>query len=88
VARLGGDEFAVVLPRVTQAEEVRAAARRVRDAFAESFDLGGKSVSLSASVGEAMSPEHGTTIDALVRHADAEMYREKALRRPSISAVS
>ena len=85
VARLGGDEFAVVLPRVTQADEVRAAARRVREAFAEPFEVSGTRLALSASVGEAISPDHGATIDELVRHADAEMYREKAQRRSPVS---
>jgi diguanylate cyclase (GGDEF)-like protein len=83
VARLGGDEFAVVLPRVTRADELQAAARRVHDAFAEPFTVAGLTAQFSASVGEALSPEHGTTIDELVRHADAEMYREKAQRRAS-----
>ena len=85
VARVGGDEFAVVLPRVTQSDEVHAAARRVHEAFAEPFTVGEMTVQLSASVGEAISPDHGTTIDQLVRHADAEMYREKAQRRSTVS---
>jgi diguanylate cyclase (GGDEF)-like protein len=87
VARLGGDEFAVVLPRVTEPGEVHAAAARVHDAFAEPFSVSGLSVELSASVGEAISPEHGTTIDDLVRHADAQMYRRKA-RRSAHAGVS
>jgi diguanylate cyclase (GGDEF)-like protein len=87
VARLGGDEFAVVLPRVTQSDEVHAAARRVHEALAEPFAVGGMSVQLSASVGEAISPDHGTTIDQLVRHADAEMYKEKAQRRTTVSVA-
>jgi diguanylate cyclase (GGDEF)-like protein len=80
VARLGGDEFAVVLPRVTQPGEVHAAALRVHAAFAEPFAVRGVTMRLSASVGEAISPDHGTSIDDLVRHADAAMYREKAQR--------
>jgi diguanylate cyclase (GGDEF)-like protein len=80
VARLGGDEFAVVLPRVTQPGEVHAAARRVHAAFVEPFTVAGLEMQLSASVGEAISPDHGTSIDDLVRHADAAMYREKAQR--------
>ncbi len=66
VARLGGDEFAVILPRVSNDEEIHAAAQRVHDAVAAPFALGDRFVHILVSVGEAMSPTHGTTIDALV----------------------
>jgi diguanylate cyclase (GGDEF)-like protein len=81
VARLGGDEFAVVLPRLTRPDEVEAAAVRVHEAFSRPFTIGGRIVRIGASVGVAISPDHGTTIDELVRHADAAMYRHKAERR-------
>lgn len=80
VARLGGDEFAVVLPHVTQYDEVHAAARRAQAAFAEPFVVGAETVCVSASIGEAISPDDGTTIDELVTSADAAMYRAKAQR--------
>jgi diguanylate cyclase (GGDEF)-like protein len=84
VARIGGDEFAVVLAGAGSPDEVHAAARRLDAAFAAPFTLGELDVTLSASVGEARFPEHGTTIDELIRHADAAMYREKALRRAPV----
>ena len=45
------------------------------------FTARGHDVTLSASVGEALFPDHGTTIDDLIRHADTAMYRDKASRR-------
>jgi diguanylate cyclase (GGDEF)-like protein len=81
VARLGGDEFAVILPGIRNPQEVHAAARRVHDAVAGSFRVNGSVVRLGVSVGEALSPTHGTTIDALVKHADSDMYTHKAQRR-------
>jgi len=88
VARLGGDEFAVILPRVRSLEELHAAAKRVKVALEAPLCLqDGLIVSLRASVGHAMSPRHGTTIDALVKHADAEMYRQKAQRRAVVDAT-
>jgi diguanylate cyclase (GGDEF)-like protein len=82
VARLGGDEFALILADVNRDDQVRAAEERVRDAFIEPFQLGEVPVSISTSVGGGVWPDDGHTVKELVRHADAEMYRDKAqLRR-------
>ncbi len=81
VARLGGDEFAIILADVHLDEQVRAAERRVRDAFTAPFDVGGLSLSVGASVGGGIWPDDGQTVSALVRHADAAMYEDKAHSR-------
>lgn len=80
VARLGGDEFAVVLRDVSSPDDLHAAASRAQSAFAEPFVIERLSVSVTASVGVALAPDDGTTIDILVRHADQAMYREKTAR--------
>jgi diguanylate cyclase (GGDEF)-like protein len=81
VARLGGDEFAVVLEGVADLTEVEAAAGRVRDAFVPPFRIGDLTVSVSASVGQAVWHDGGVTVEALVREADAAMYRDKTASR-------
>jgi diguanylate cyclase (GGDEF)-like protein len=81
VARLGGDEFAVILTHVGSAREVAAAARRVRAAFAEPFEIGDVRAVVGASVGEAGWPADGEGVEALLKHADAAMYREKTRSR-------
>jgi diguanylate cyclase (GGDEF)-like protein len=81
VARLGGDEFAVILGHVSSPADLQAAAGRAQSALSAPFEIEGVSVSVTASVGVAMAPENGTTIDVLVRHADQAMYREKTLAR-------
>ncbi|MEA2147489.1 MAG: hypothetical protein QOG59_3076 [Solirubrobacteraceae bacterium] len=89
VARLGGDEFAVILHRVRTPEEVHAAALRVHQAFATPLDVDGSPpVDVGVSVGEAISPDHGTTIDALVKHADAAMYEQKARGRSPVPSAA
>ena len=80
-ARLGGDEFAIILADVRNDDQVRAAEARVRAAFIEPFMLGDVAVSISASVGGGLWPEHGRTVRQLVRHADTAMYEDKAERR-------
>jgi diguanylate cyclase (GGDEF)-like protein len=86
VARLGGDEFAIILGQVHGDDQVRAAEARVRAAFVEPFMLGDLSISIGASVGGGLWPEHGRTVQALIRHADAAMYEDKAKgRRPPVA---
>jgi diguanylate cyclase (GGDEF)-like protein len=82
VARLGGDEFAIILAGVPSAAEVAEAGRRVREAFADPFAVAGVTVRIGASVGEARWPTDGDTAEALLRHADTAMYREKTRSRP------
>jgi diguanylate cyclase (GGDEF)-like protein len=81
VSRLGGDEFAVILTHVGSAREVAAAARRVRAAFERPFVIGDVIARVGASVGEAGWPADGEGVEALLRHADAAMYREKTRSR-------
>jgi diguanylate cyclase (GGDEF)-like protein len=81
VARLGGDEFAIVLSGAGSQAVVDAAAERVSHAFNEPFEVAGERLRLRASVGRAMWPEDANEIEALMRHADAEMYREKRAAR-------
>jgi diguanylate cyclase len=81
VARLGGDEFAIVLAGNVDPSEVQAAAARVERAFETPFEVAGVELSLGASVGLALWPDDAREIEALMRHADAEMYRAKRAAR-------
>jgi diguanylate cyclase (GGDEF)-like protein len=87
VSRLGGDEFAIVLADVSEHDQLRAAEGRVRDAFREPFTLGDVAISVGASVGGAVWPEDGQTVNELVSHADAAMYEDKAKGRSSAMRV-
>jgi diguanylate cyclase (GGDEF)-like protein len=77
VARLGGDEFAIVLSEVEDHALVEAAAERVLRAFDEPFLICGELHPLGVSVGRAVWPDDAAEVEALMRHADAEMYRAK-----------
>jgi diguanylate cyclase (GGDEF)-like protein len=80
VARLGGDEFAVLLPGVSGAQDVAAVAARLHDALDEPFPLDGIDLTVAASIGAALRPQHGTTADELLQRADIAMYAAKATR--------
>jgi GGDEF domain-containing protein len=61
------------------------AADRVLRAFADPFAVAGAPLALGASVGQAVWPDDAAEIEALMRHADAAMYRAK--RAASVGAV-
>ncbi|MCW3797288.1 EAL domain-containing protein [Sphingomonas sp. BN140010] len=77
VARLAGDEFTLLFPDVGGIEKAQHLARRVVLAIGEPFELHGHSLDIGASVGVALTPAHGTSIEALMRAADIAMYRAK-----------
>jgi diguanylate cyclase (GGDEF)-like protein len=87
VARLGGDEFAIILADIQRDEQVRAAERRVKEAFTQPFTLGEITLSVGASVGGGLWPQDGKSVTDLVRHADAAMYLDKARSRQTATAV-
>src|SRR5690349_554656 len=78
LARLAGDEFTMFFPEIQSADDIERIARRVVLAISEPFELCAHSVDIGASIGVAISPDHGTSIEALMRAADIAMYRAKS----------
>ena len=79
LARLAGDEFTLFFPEIVSAGDVERLARRIATAIAEPFELYGHSVDIGASVGVALCPDHGATVESLMRSADIAMYHAKSL---------
>jgi diguanylate cyclase (GGDEF)-like protein len=77
VARLGGDEFAVLLPEIRRIGDSVAVAKKILAAFSRPFAINGDELNISASIGIAIYPEKGETIDALLKTADEAMYYTK-----------
>ena len=77
IARLGGDEFAVLLTDVADESAAMRIAERLVDLCTEPFTVGEFRLQVGASVGLAMSPDHATDAETLLRHADSAMYRAK-----------
>jgi diguanylate cyclase (GGDEF)-like protein len=75
VGRWGGDEFVVLLPGVSDLRSVPERAATIADAIAAAPPIGG--YELTASVGAALFPAHGTSLDVLLRTADRAMYAAK-----------
>ncbi len=79
LARQGGDEFTIVLPELRDRDDARVIADKFLETLQEPFDLDGHEVHISASIGIAIYPSDGESIDELLRHADIAMYQVKAL---------
>jgi diguanylate cyclase (GGDEF)-like protein len=77
LARLAGDEFTLFMPSVSAVADAERVARRIVAAISDPFDLAGHGVDIGASVGIALTPGHGPSIEALMRSADIAMYRAK-----------
>jgi diguanylate cyclase (GGDEF)-like protein len=75
VARLGGDEFGLIVRDVAEAEPVLWRLRTVID---HEVEISGLPLSVEASIGFVVTPEDGTDVDTLLRHADVAMYAAKS----------
>jgi diguanylate cyclase (GGDEF)-like protein len=76
LARFGGDEFAV-LRRHTDDSEAAPLETLAAAAFKRPFLIGGQEIVVTASVGLAQAPDHGPTVDALMKSADIALYEAK-----------
>ncbi len=81
VARLGGDEFVLLLVDQEGERSVSHAVERLREAMSQPYRVLGKEFVLTCSVGVALFPADGRDVETLLKHADAAMYRAKALGR-------
>jgi diguanylate cyclase (GGDEF)-like protein/PAS domain S-box-containing protein len=80
VARLGGDEFAILLEQVRGPEDAVRVAERVLERFADPVMLDDNDVSISASIGIALSLTGEKNPEDLLRDADMAMYQAKTRR--------
>ena len=77
VGRIGGDEFVILLHQVGDAGYAAQVADELRLSLAQPFVLAGQTLTLSASIGVALFPDHGQDAIELARHADDSMYQAK-----------
>lgn len=78
IARLGGDEFAILLAGGGNRDGAMRVARVVARALEDPIVVQDMALTVEASCGIAVSPDHGEDVDALIRCADVAMYRAKS----------
>ena len=85
VARLGGDEFVVLLEDIPDANAALRIAERLLGRLCDSLVIAERTLFVTASIGISLYPEDAETPELLLQHADAAMYRAKALGRNRVA---
>lgn len=88
VARLGGDEFAVLMDDVRSQEEVAQLSKRLLHALNQPGTVRGRIINIGASIGVALVPEHGQSIDEVLGNADLALYEAKEQGRARCQTFS
>jgi len=88
LARLGGDEFVFLVTDLRDKRSVASLAHAVLEQFTSPFEIDGKELFTSTSVGIALSPEDGEDGDTLLKHADMALYAAKEQGRNAFSFFS
>jgi diguanylate cyclase (GGDEF)-like protein/PAS domain S-box-containing protein len=81
LARIGGDEFTLLLPSIHHRQDAVTIAEKVNNTLAQPFELGGRPLYVTASVGIAIYPDDGVSLDSLVGNSDMAMYKVKSRGR-------
>lgn len=77
VCRMGGDEFVVLLDQFENKNDVVKIIQRIAAALSEPFELSGRHIEVTCSIGGAMYPSDASTAEALIHLADTAMYSSK-----------
>jgi diguanylate cyclase (GGDEF)-like protein len=77
LARFGGDEFVVLLTEMVQEEDVGKVADKIIQSISVTFEISGQMIETTPSLGIAVYPNDGDSVDTLMRNADAAMYQSK-----------
>ena len=84
VARVGADEFAIVLCDLKDEADCRLVTQKLQQVLATEFAAGERRVRLAASIGVSLYPADGGDGEALLRNADAAMYRARQRGRNQV----
>ena len=79
-ARLGGDEFTVLLPEINELDTAGVVAQRIIEHVAKPVSIGDNEFIITPSIGIAIFPDDGDTVETLLKNADLAMYFAKRSR--------
>ena len=75
--RLGGDEFAIVIRDASDRKRVNAVAAAAIEVLSQPYEVDHHTLYVGSSVGSALGPRDGSTVETLMRNADLALYRAK-----------
>ena len=78
IGRLGGDEFALVLPEARDSAAIEVLCFEIIEAMKQPFVYNDQHLFVGASIGIALGPHDGDSVEELIRNADLALYRAKA----------
>jgi diguanylate cyclase (GGDEF)-like protein len=81
IARLGGDEFAILVQQLHDLSLATSVCDRIVDLMSQPIAVRGVALTIGASAGAALFPQHGVTQDDLYRHVDLALYEAKRAGR-------
>jgi len=85
VVRMGGDEFALLLPDILHPDQAVEVGQKILAAMVGDLSIESHRLHVTASIGVALYPAHGTDLATLLRNADSAMYDAKARGRDAVS---
>jgi diguanylate cyclase (GGDEF)-like protein/PAS domain S-box-containing protein len=81
LARPGGDEFLIALARISSPDDAAKVAEKIHDLFQKPFNLAGRELYITASIGVSIFPGDGDDAETLMMRADAALHRAKGQGR-------
>ena len=75
--RLGGDEFAIVIRDASDSERINRVADAVIESLSQPYEVDHHTLYVGVSIGSALGPRDGSTVETLMRNADLALYRSK-----------
>ena len=81
LSRIGGDEFMLLLPHIRSRDNAAFIAQKIISSLKQPFYIEGHELYAGMSIGIAIYPDDGETIETLIKHADIAMYHAKDLGR-------
>lgn len=84
-ARLGGDEFALLFVGIQETSECPPLCAKVEKEVSEPLEFDGLTLTPSCSIGFALYPRDGLTLDTLINAADGRMYQAKRARKAELA---
>jgi diguanylate cyclase len=77
LSRQGGDEYSIMLDCIQSDQDVLTVVHRIQEELCQPFMIDQRDLHITVSIGIALYPDHGESVESLIQYADMAMYRAK-----------